>query len=80
MQCTQVEKGIPATWEYTEPENKRIVFIQFITIFSTKFWKKYITYICMCTSWLKNCLLTIKKTNSIKYVSNIHFKGMKLNL
>lgn len=44
MQCTQVEKGIPATWEYTEPENKRIVFIQFITIFSTKFWKKYITY------------------------------------
>lgn len=78
MQCTQVEKGIPATWEYTEPENKRIVFIQFITIFSTKFWKKYI--ICMCTSWLKNCLLTIKKTNSIKNVSNIHFKGMKLNL
>lgn len=44
MQCTQVEKGIPATWEYTKPEIKRIVFIQIITILSTKVWSKYITY------------------------------------
>lgn len=80
MQCTQVEKGIPATWEYTEPENKRIVFIQFITIFSTKFWKKYITYNMYVYKLVKKLSFNYKEKKSIKYVSNIHFKGMKLNL
>lgn len=32
MQCTQVEKGIQATWEYTEPEIKTIASIPIIML------------------------------------------------
>lgn len=36
MQCTQVEKGTQATWEYTGPEIITIEFIQIITLFFNK--------------------------------------------